>query len=334
MAAKRYSEKIDRIRRGAYSKGDFIIADAKDADLSGGVQATGPLRDKDGARIGWRSRPQFLASISHIVADDVVDIMLLSASNLEHCETVGTFAGSAVQPAFRANDTSDVWGGIRHGSYLSAASRPYRSADLAAFEGAGALALYSLTFNNDLTDDLRSLEAFAAFRAEARARGQRYFLEVFNPNVDCGIAAADVPAYVNDCVLRTLAGLTREERPEFLKIAFNGAAALEELTRYDPALVIGLLGGGAGTTRDAFELLAQGERSGARIALFGRKINFAEDEALMIRFLRKVADGVLKPIEAVKSYHELLREAGKVPDRTLDEDLILSSDKLRQAADQ
>ena len=332
MADKRYDEKIDRIRRGAYRTGDLIIADAKDADLSGGVQATGPLRDETGARIGWRSRPQFLESITRIVADDVVDIMLLSASNLQHLETVGAFAGSAVQPAFRANDTSDVWGGIRHGAYLASPSRPYRSADLAAFDDAGALALYSLTFNNSLADDLRSLEAFAAFRAEARMRGQRYFLEVFNPNVDCGIAAADVPAYVNDCVLRTLAGLTREERPEFLKIAFNGAAALEELTRYDPGLVIGLLGGGAGTTRDAFELLAQGERAGARIVLFGRKINLAEDEVLMIRFLRKVGDRELTPIEAVKGYHAALRDVGKAPDRPLDDDLVLSSETLRQGA--
>jgi hypothetical protein len=328
----RYATKIDSIRRGLYQTGDFIIADAKDADLSGGIRATGPRRDADGARIGWRSRPEFLASIEKIVTDDVIDVMLVSASNLQELERAGLFKDSAVQPAFRANDTTDIWGGIRHGSYGSAPSYPFRSADLPLVGCRERLALYSITFNNSLDHDLRSLQAFATFRSEARARQQRYFLEVFNPNVECGITTADMPAYVNDCVLRTLAGLAREERPEFLKITFNGAEALEELSRYDPGLVIGLLGGGAGTTRDAFELIAQGERHGARVALFGRKINFSEDETLMIRFLRKVADREFTPAEAVRAYHEALHVTGKRPDRSLDEDLIISSDRLRQSA--
>jgi len=37
-------------------------------------------------------------------------------------------------------------------------------------------------------------------------------------------------------------------------------------------LVVGLLGGSSGTTRDTFELLSQGEKAGARVALFGRKL--------------------------------------------------------------
>ena len=58
----------------------------------------------------------------------------------------------------------------------------------------------------------------------------------------------------------------------------NGAKALEELASYDPQLVVGVLGGGAGTTRDTFELLFQAEKYGARVALFGRKINLAESQ--------------------------------------------------------
>lgn len=58
--------------------------------------------------------------------------------------------------------------------------------------------------------------------------------------------------------------------------------------------MVGVLGGGAGTTRDAFELVAQAERYGARLALFGRKINLAGSQEQMIRHLRRVVLGVCR----------------------------------------
>ncbi len=157
---------------------------------------------------------------------------------------------------------------------------------------------------------MRSLEAFTQFRADAAAIGFRYFLEVFNPNVDSGIDPKVVPYYVNDAILRCLAGVTKAERPEFLKIAFNGPKALEELASFDPSVVVGVLGGGAGTNRDAFELISQAERYGARVALFGRKINLAESPLAMVAMLRRVASGQVKPLEAVKAYHGALQKQG------------------------
>ena len=62
----------------------------------------------------------------------------------------------------------------------------------------------------------------------------------------------------------------------FLKIVYHGPRAMEELVAYDPHLVVGILGGGAGTTYDAFKLIAEAQKYGARAALFGRKINSAE----------------------------------------------------------
>ena len=44
--------------------------------------------------------------------------------------------------------------------------------------------LYSITFNNDRDLDLATLEAYARFRADARAAGLRHILEVFNPNAN------------------------------------------------------------------------------------------------------------------------------------------------------
>ena len=66
---------------------------------------------------------------------------------------------------------------------------------------------------------------------------------------------------------------------------------MEELVAYDPHLVVGILGGGAGTTYDAFKLIAEAKKYGARVALFGRKINNAEYQLAFVEFLRLIADG-------------------------------------------
>src|SRR5579872_2115747 len=79
----RLDEKLTRIRRGEYRRADFIIADAKDPDMGPSIAAFGPARRKDGSSTRTRTREEFLEQIEAIVAQDVVDIMLISASNLD-----------------------------------------------------------------------------------------------------------------------------------------------------------------------------------------------------------------------------------------------------------
>ena len=142
----------------------------------------------------YRTRAEFLDEIAAIVRQDIVDIMLVSASNLELLNEDGVFDGSAVKPAIRANDTTDIWV-VRGGALQPAglAALPHRRSLQPTAALGTDLGLYSITFNNDLDADISSLEAFAAFRADAPANGFNYFLEVFNPNVDCRLAA-DVDA--------------------------------------------------------------------------------------------------------------------------------------------
>lgn len=338
----RLDEKLARIHSGRYSRRDFIIADAKDADMGPSLTATGPKREPDGSWTRYRTRAEFLEQIRAIVSQDIVDIMLVSASNLEALTGMGVFRDSAVKPAIRANDTTDIWQ-VRGGRYAQRPSRPFRSANLSrvmygtAQPAPGAavagtdLGLYSITFCNDLDVDHASLQAFREFRQDAEATGFRYFLEVFNPNVDCGLPADAMPHFVNDCIARCLAGLTSAERPLFLKIAYNGPKALEELASYDPGLIVGVLGGGAGTTRDTFELLHQAERHGARVALFGRKINLAESPLAIVALMREVADGTVGPAEAVAAYHGELQRLGIRPARPLAEDREITEAALKQA---
>jgi hypothetical protein len=100
---------------------------------------------------------------------------------------------------------------------------------------------------------------------------------------------------------------------------------MEELVAYDPHLVVGILGGSAGTTYDAFKLLAEAKKYGGRVALFGRKINQAENQLAFIHFLRLIADGEIEPEEAVKAYHGVLQALGISPNRTLADDMVLQT---------
>ena len=305
--------------------------------MGGGRQAPGPVRDSLGRDTGdSKSLPQFVEDIRDIVRQDVVDVMLVSSSVLERLGAEA-FDGSPVTPAIRANESTDIWG-PRGSDYKSRPSRPFRTASLGRARELGCdLCLYSVTFNNDLDADLRSLDAYHAFREDAQANGMRHFLEVFNPNVDCGIPDEEVGFYVADCILRTLAGLTRAERPQFLKIAFNGARPMRELASHDPELVVGVLGGSAGTTRDTFELLHRAQRNGAWIVLFGRKIRLAESPLDMVECMRSVADGADSPGEAVERYHAMLQERGLQPARSLQEDREITETALlrddRRSAD-
>ena len=330
----RLDTKLAKIRAGQYAKGDFIIADAKDGDMSNPIPGTGPVRDAKGNVVRFRTRAEFLEMITSIIKQDLLDIMLVSASNLELLTEAGAFKGSAVKPAFRANDTTDIWGARPNGYGKLGASRPFRTPLLKDIAKAklSDLGLYSVTFVNDIEADLRSLEAFAAFREDAAENGIKYFLEVFNPNVDCGLPADAIGSFVNDNLARSLSGVLKAKRPQFLKYPYNGPKALEELVAYDPQLVVGVLGGGAGTNRDTFELLYQAEKYGARVALFGRKINLAESQLDIVRFMRAVADGKMKPLEAVKAYHGALRDQRIPAIRSLEDDSSVTEVVLKGAA--
>ncbi|MGH6762095.1 MAG: hypothetical protein ACRECW_10975 [Phyllobacterium sp.] len=335
----RLDQKLARIHAGQYTRSDFIIADAKDGDMGPSITSCGPKRNKDGSWTRYHNRDEFLGNIRAIVEQDIVDIMLTSASNLERLVEAGVFKDRAIKPAIRANDTTDVWV-VRGADYAARPSRPFRTASLSRVRSGSLdpapdapvtgtdLGLYSMTFNNDLDSDYASLEAFNAFREDAARSNFKYFLEVFNPNVDCRIDPDVVPHYVNDCIMRCLAGVVKADRPQFLKIAYNGPRALEELASYDPSVVVGILGGGAGTTRDCFELLCQAEKYGARVALFGRKINLAEDPLAMVSFMREVANGTLQPAEAVRAYHGSLQKSGIAPLRDLSHDIVISEKAL------
>jgi hypothetical protein len=106
---------------------------------------------------------------------------------------------------------------------------------------------------------------------------------------------------------------------------------MEELVRFDRHLVVGILGGSAGTTRDAFQLLHDAQKYGAKIALYGRKINNAENQLAFVHFLRLIVEGQIGPADAVKAYHAVLGRLGLRPHRTLDDDLQVTEQSMSYA---
>jgi len=333
---KRLDEKIARIRKGHAVRSDFIIADAKDADMAFGITAPGPSEAQlshSESHGRWKTLADYRQQIRDVISQGLVDIVLLSASNLEQLAIrERLFEDSSVTPAARANDTTDIWV-VRGGKYPAHPSRAFHTASIEHIKygrlqtnctqphlGAD-LGLYSITFTNNIDWDYQALQEFATFRNEAEKKGFRYFLEVFNPNTDPGIAPESVGAFLNDHIVRTLAGVTSVGRPLFLKIPYNGPGPLEELVSYDPSLIVGILGGSAGTTLDAFGLIHDAQRHGAWVALFGRKINLSEHPLTFIAHLRRIVDGEISPAEAVRSYHSELKKLGISPQRSLQDDL-------------
>jgi hypothetical protein len=334
---KSLDRKLRSIHADPHGSQEFIIADAKDADMAFGLGAPGQSPERHDGELRFKTLADYRHQIRDVIRQQIVDIVLMSASTSEAlCINERLFDGSPVTPAARANDATDVHI-PRGGKVHSEPARPFRSAALDHIQCGHLdcrpeervrgvdLGLYSITFNNRCELDRETLTQYKLFREEAERVGFRHFLEVFDPNLPEAVAAELVPGFVNDLVARTLAGVATKGRPVFLKMVYHGPRALEELVHYDPHLVVGVLGGSAGTTLDAFQLIHDVRKYGGRAALFGRKINQAENQLAFIEFLKHIVDGVIEPVEAVKAYHAVLAKLGLRPHRTLDADLVLQS---------
>src|SRR5437868_6306317 len=183
---KSLDQKIANIRANPSGAKDFILADAKDADMATGLAATG----KDPVTGKARSLSEYRDQMREIVRQGLVDIMLMSASTSEVLTIhERLFDNSRITPAVRANDTTDIHL-MTGGTYSAEPSRPFRTATIEQIQSGkidpseserklGAeLGLYSITPNNDINFDYATLEAYKQFRIEAESKNFQHFLEV------------------------------------------------------------------------------------------------------------------------------------------------------------
>src|SRR3954465_15557697 len=158
---KSLDTKIANIRANPTGAKDFILADAKDADMAFGLASPG----KDPITGKTRSLQDYRDQMREIVRQGLVDIMLMSASSSELLTIKERlFDGSKVTPAVRANDTTDIHL-LTGGTYAAEPSRPFRTATIEQIQSGrvnpgsherklGAdLGLYSMTINNNLAFD-------------------------------------------------------------------------------------------------------------------------------------------------------------------------------------
>src|SRR6267142_2759018 len=127
---KSLDQKLARIHANPKGSMDFILADAKDADMALSIGAPGRSPEAHSGETKYRSLQEFRDIIEQIVEQGLVDIMLMSA----HVNEILTiqkriFDKSHVTPAARANDTTDVHV-MRGGRSPAQPALPFRTATL------------------------------------------------------------------------------------------------------------------------------------------------------------------------------------------------------------
>src|ERR1700746_4125967 len=109
MVEKSLDQKLKRIHADPHGCKDFILADAKDADMALAIGARGKSPEAHGSDLRYPSLGEFRDIIEQIVAQGLVDIMLMSASTSEVLTIhQRIFDRSHVTPAARVNDTTDI----------------------------------------------------------------------------------------------------------------------------------------------------------------------------------------------------------------------------------
>src|ERR1700688_2533305 len=83
MVQKSLDLKLARIHADPRGAKDFILADAKDADMALGLGATGRSPEAHAGDARYRSLQEYREQIEKIVTQGLVDIMLMSAHTNE-----------------------------------------------------------------------------------------------------------------------------------------------------------------------------------------------------------------------------------------------------------
>src|SRR5262245_11954780 len=102
---KSLDRKLAAIHADPSGSKEFIIADAKDADMAFGVGAPGKSPEMHAGEVRFRTLAEYREQIRQITRQALVDIMLMSASTSDQLTIQEKlFENSPVTPAARAND--------------------------------------------------------------------------------------------------------------------------------------------------------------------------------------------------------------------------------------
>ena len=296
-----------------------IFVFAADPLAAVGIQGLGYVHHP---RPHYRTRPEFLQLQRDLVADGSIDGLLMTPADAEVLAVEESiFDGTPVTPLVRMNAETAIWS-PRYGAYQSQHSRPFQtvfpddaqayceSLVAPALECRVSLGLYSITLNNDVVADERMLNAYIQFaHTVGEMQGFDHILEVFLPNIKLpGLDNEKRGMYVADSIVRTMNYLRKHQRPRFIKTAYTTAKVWNELTQFDPSLIIGALGGPRENARKTLQLANNVIQNGGHAILFGRTIFGEESPVGIARALRIVLDELMSPEEAHSMYQQSLRQ--------------------------
>ena len=306
-------EKLDN-PQGLYSSP--ILVFAGDALAAGGLRGLGKVQE--GGK--WRPRRQaeFLQLCRDLTADGYIDGCLLTPADAETLAVEERlFQNTRVTPMVRLNAETSIWS-PRHGEYRRTPAQPFTTVKVSAQAPEAAycttvgsalechvrIGLYSITLNNDVEADRRTLMEYLNFAREVGDHPQfDHFLEVFLPNINIpGLDYEKRGQYIADSIVRTMSYLKKHQRPRFIKTEYTGASTWKELCDFDPGLIIGALGGPRVNTRKTLELAANVVNGGGRATLFGRTIFEDENPRAICKALRAVLDRTMTADEAYQMY--------------------------------
>lgn len=295
-----------------------ILVFAGDALAAGGLRGLG--RVVENGRPRPRRQAEFLQLCRELSKDGFIDGCLLTPADAETLAVEERlFDTIPVTPLVRLNAETSIWS-PRHGQYRNQAAQPFQTVSVKAQAPEAAycttisgalechvrMGLYSITLNNDVDADRRTLLAYLEFAREVGDHPQfDHFLEVFLPNVNLpGLDTEKRGQYVADSIVRTMSYLKKHQRPRFIKTEFTSAATWRELCEFDPTLIIGALGGPRISTRKTLELAYNVVTNGGRAALFGRTIFEDDNPRAMCQALRAVLNRRLSVDAAFTAYQK------------------------------
>jgi hypothetical protein len=295
-----------------------ILVFAGDALAAGGLRGLGKVRD------GGKSRPrkqlEFLQLCRDLTTDGYIDGCLMTPADAETLAVEERFFNrTPITPMVRLNAETSIWS-PRHGEYRRTPAQPFTTVQVDSHAPEAAycttlgdalechvrIGLYSITLNNDVDNDRRTLMTYLEFAREVGNHPQfDHFLEVFLPNVNLpGLDYEKRGQYVADSIVRTMSYLKKHQRPRFIKTEYTGESTWKELCDFDPGLIIGALGGPRVSTRKTLELAANVVAGGGRALLFGRTIFDDDNPRAICKALRAVVDRTMSVDEAYAMYQK------------------------------
>ena len=221
---KSLDRKLAAIHADPSGAKDFILADAKDADMAFGIGAAGQSPEMHAGEVRFRTLAEYREQIRQIVRQgwstscSCRPAPTTCSRFRSGCSTTATSRRppGPTTPATCSSFAAERISRSRRGRSARRRSTTFNAAtSIASRPSDRAAPTWACTASRSTTGSTTTcaaLEEYRAFRIEAERKGFRHFLEVFDPNAPHGLTAGEVAA-VHQRLDRPHAGRRGPGRP-------------------------------------------------------------------------------------------------------------------------